>query len=108
MVRDSRLVYSTGVGRIRSGQTKHATSAPADGFVRVCRETKGRGGKTVTTVSGVAMGHKELKTLASELKRKCGSGGSMSDGVIEIQGDHVDRVMAELVAKGLKVKRSGG
>ena len=108
MVRDSRLVYSTGVGRIRSDQTKHATSAPADGFVRVRREKKGRGGKTVTTVSGVAMGNKELKALASELKRKCGSGGSVSDEVIEIQGDHVDRVMAELVAKGLKVKRSGG
>jgi translation initiation factor 1 len=108
MVRDGRLVYSTGIGRIRSGQTKHATSAPADGLVRVRREKKGRGGKTVTTVSGVAMGNKELKALASELKRKCGSGGSVSDGVIEIQGDHVDRVMAELVAKGLKVKRSGG
>ena len=108
MVRDSRLVYSTGVGRIRSSQTKDATSAPADGFVRVRREKKGRGGKTVTTVSGVAMGNKELKALASELKRKCGSGGSVNDGVIEIQGDHVDRVMEELVAKGLKVKRSGG
>ena len=108
MVRDSRLVYSTEVGRIRSGQTKQATSAPADGIVRVRREKKGRGGKTVTTVSGVAMGKKELKALASELKRKCGSGGSVSEGVVEIQGDHVDRVMAELVAKGLKVKRSGG
>ena len=108
MVRDSRLVYSTGTGRIRSGQTKQAASAPADGFVRVRREKKGRRGKTVTTVSGVAMGDKELKALASELKRKCGSGGSMSDGVIEIQGDHVDCVMEELAGKGFKVKRSGG
>ena len=108
MVRDSRLVYSTAAGRIQTDQTKQAAFAPADGFVRVRRERKGRGGKTVTAVSGVAMGDKELKALASELKRKCGSGGSMSDGVIEIQGDHVDCVMEELAGKGHKLKRSGG
>jgi translation initiation factor 1 len=108
MVRDSRLVYSTELGRIRTAETRKAVTAPADGIVRVRRERKGRGGKTVTTVSGVAMADKQLKALASELKRKCGSGGSMSDGVIEIQGDHVDRVIEELAGKGHKVKRSGG
>ena len=64
MVRDSRLVYSSAAGRIQTGQTKQAASALADGFVRVRRERKGRRGKTVTTVSGVAMGHKELKAAS--------------------------------------------
>jgi translation initiation factor 1 len=108
MAINSRLAYSTESGRIRTDQPKPAETAPADGVVKVRREKKGRGGKTVTTVSGVPVGAKELKGLASELKRQCASGGSVSGGIIEIQGDHVDRVMELLADRGYKVKQSGG
>lgn len=107
MAKNSHLVYSSEFGRIEPGQKKHSTNT-ADGNVRVRREKKGRGGKTVTTVTGLALGSVELKALASELKRKCGSGGAVIDGVIEIQGDQVDRVMDELTGKGFRVKRAGG
>ena len=107
MAKNSRLVYSSEFGRIQTGQ-KTSSTRSGDGVARVRREKKGRGGKTVTTVSGLELGNVKLKTLASDLKRKCGSGGSVVDGVIEIQGDHVDRVMEELAGKGHKVKRSGG
>ena len=76
--------------------------------VRVRRETKGRRGKTVTTISGVPLGPDALKELAGELKRRCGSGGSARDGVIEIQGDHVDLLLAELGKRGFTAKKSGG
>lgn len=79
-----------------------------DGIVRVRREVKGRRGKTVTTISGVALGHDELRELASELKRRVGTGGSAKDGVIEIQGDHCDALIEELRARGHTVKRAGG
>ena len=79
-----------------------------DGIARVRRETKGRGGKTVTTVSGVPLGEEALKDLASALKRRCGTGGALKDGVIEIQGDHVDLLLGELEKRGFKTKRSGG
>jgi translation initiation factor 1 len=69
---------------------------------------KGRGGKTVTTISGVPLPRDELKQLAAELKRLCGSGGSLKEGVIEIQGDHGDTLLAELRARGYTTKRSGG
>ena len=82
--------------------------AAGDGIARVRREKKGRGGKTVTTVTGVPLPDAELRTLAKELRRACGSGGTMKDGVIEIQGDHADTVVAELDARGVKVKRAGG
>jgi translation initiation factor 1 len=79
-----------------------------DGIVRVRRETQGRGGKTVTTVSGVGLPEAELRELAGELKRRCGSGGSVKDYVIEIQGDHRDAVVQELERRGLTVKLAGG
>jgi translation initiation factor 1 len=79
-----------------------------DGIVRVRRETQGRGGKTVTTVSGVGLAEEALRDLASELKRRCGTGGSVKDYVIEIQGDHRDAVVAELEQRGYTVKRAGG
>jgi translation initiation factor 1 len=116
--RDSaRTVYSTGKGRIcpNCGQAmagcrcRAAPRAPrGDGAVRVRREVKGRGGKTVTTISGVPLPQDELKQLAGELKRLCGSGGSLKEGVIEIQGDHGDALLAELRARGYTAKRSGG
>jgi translation initiation factor 1 len=79
-----------------------------DGIVRVRRETQGRGGKTVTTVSGVGLAEDALRELAGELKRRCGTGGSVKDYVIEIQGDHRDAVVAELEKRGYTVKRAGG
>jgi len=86
-----------------------AESAPAgDGIVRVRRETKGRGGKTVTAVSGVPLGGEALRSLASDLKRRCGTGGTTKDGVIEIQGDHRDTIVAELSRRGFTAKLAGG
>ncbi len=76
--------------------------------VRVQRETKGRGGKAVTLIKGIALPDKDLDVLSKQLKTACGSGGTVKDGVIEVQGDHVDRVVALLVAQGYKAKRAGG
>lgn len=84
------------------------TIPAGDGVVRVRRETQGRKGKGVTVISGVPLGSAELKHLARELKAKCGCGGTVKDGIIEIQGDHRDRLIAELQAKGWTVKRVGG
>jgi translation initiation factor 1 len=75
---------------------------------RVRRETAGRGGKTVTAVHGLRLPEQRLRELASELKRLCGTGGSVKDGVIEIQGEHVDKVLDALRSRGLEAKRAGG
>jgi len=83
-------------------------AAARDGVVRVSRETKGRAGKGVTLVKGLPLAPTELAALGKQLKAACGSGGTVKDGVIEVQGDHVERVMAALVAQGYVVKRSGG
>jgi len=79
-----------------------------DGVVRVGRETKGRKGKGVTLITGVPLGGDDLKALAGELKRKCGTGGTVKEGVIEIQGDHRDVLVEELKNRGFKAKKSGG
>lgn len=79
-----------------------------DGNVKVRRETKGRGGKTVTTVTGLALNADEMKKLLSELKRRHGGGGALKDGVIELQGDHCDSVIDELGKRGIRAKRAGG
>ncbi|MBF7142000.1 MULTISPECIES: translation initiation factor Sui1 [Pseudomonas] len=110
------LVYSTDSGRHCpacgqpvGGCTCSSTVLPeGDGIARVRRESKGRGGKTVTTVTGVPLPLEELKVLATNLKRRCGTGGALKDGVIEIQGDHVDVLLAELIRLGFKAKKSGG
>lgn len=110
------LVYSTDQGECcpNCRQPKAACRCgedavpPGDGIVRVRRESKGRGGKTVTTVSGVPLAGEALKTLAASLKKRCGTGGTLKDGVIEIQGEHVDTLIAELSKQGFTVKRSGG
>lgn len=113
------LVYSTEAGRMcpvcrqpvaQCTCKAAAAAAPAgDGVVRVSRETKGRGGKAVTLVKGVALGAEALTALGKQLKAACGSGGTVKDGVIEIQGDHVERVVAALKAQGhTHVKRAGG
>jgi len=79
-----------------------------DGIVRVRREKKGRKGKTVTTLSGIPLPPDELKDLAKELKQRCGTGGALKDGVIEIQGDHCDVLIEELRRRDFTVKRAGG
>jgi translation initiation factor 1 len=76
--------------------------------VRIRREVKGRRGKTVTTISGVPLAEDELRELAGELKRSCGTGGSAKDGVIEIQGDHRDALAKSLRERGYTVKFAGG
>ena len=93
----------------RQQEEKAATGAPAgDGVVRISRESKGRRGKTVTVVQGLALEARELADLAGELKKRCGVGGSAKDGVITIQGDKVDLIMAELERRGITAKRAGG
>lgn len=85
------------------------TRAPqGDGVVRVRRETQGRGGKTVTTISGLGLASDALAALASDLKRRCGTGGAVKDWVIEIQGDHREAIVQELEKRGYKVKLAGG
>jgi len=84
-------------------------AAPAtDGIVRVSRETKGRGGKAVTLVKGLALNDAALTALGKQLKAACGSGGTVKDGVIEVQGDHCERVIDALKKAGWTVKRAGG
>lgn len=79
-----------------------------DGVVRIGRESKGRRGKTVTIVKGLALPPAELSALAKRLKKMCGSGGTLKGGVLEIQGDHRDRLAKELEREGWTVKQSGG
>ena len=110
------LVYSTEGGRMCPACrrpiaqcTCRAAAAPrGDGIVRVQRETKGRGGKAVTVVRGVPLEAAALVKLGQDLKAACGSGGTVKDGDIEVQGDHVDKVVALLQQRGLTVKRAGG
>ena len=103
-----RVVYSSARGRVRADPATSPRAPRGDGIVRVRREVKGRRGKTVTTVSGVPLASDALRELAAELKRRCGSGGSAKDGVIEIQGDHRDTLVAELEDRGYTVKLAGG
>jgi translation initiation factor 1 len=112
------IVYSTGIGErcpnclrtIRECVCKKGTPGKltSDGIVRVSRETAGRKGKGVTVISGLGLSAAELAALATELKKKCGSGGAVTEGRIEIQGEHRDRLVEELVRRGFKAKRAGG
>ena len=113
----SRLVYSTDSGRTcpncRQALAQCVCKRPqapagGDGTARVWRESKGRGGKTVTLVKGLLLDANELQALGKRLRSPCGSGGTVKDGVIEIQGDHADRVTALLLDAGVKAKRAGG
>jgi translation initiation factor 1 len=81
---------------------------PSDGTVRVSRETKGRKGKGVTLVTGVPLEAGGLADLAKQLKNRCGAGGTVKNGIIEIQGDHRDTVVAQLQQHGWTVKKAGG
>jgi translation initiation factor 1 len=113
----SRLVYSSEAPRMCENcgkplakcRCRHKLAAPSgDGIVRVGRETKGRKGKGVTLAMGIPLEEEALKQLAKQLKAKCGSGGTVKNGVIEIQGDHRDLIMEELKKGGFTVKRGGG
>ncbi len=115
-----RIVYSTDSGRVTHCPTcgqpykqchceqPISTTKKGDGFVRLMRDRKGRGGKTVTVITGVTGNDAAISTLAQQLKKLCGSGGTIKDGAIEIQGDHCDKVQTKLVELGYKVKRVGG
>ena len=111
------LVYSTDSGRtcpacrlaLAACACKQAAPRPAgDGVVRISRETQGRRGKAVTVVRGVPLADADLAELAKRLKALCGAGGSVKDGIIEVQGEHLDKVMVHLREQGWTVKRSGG
>lgn len=111
------LVYSTEFGKIcpkcgnpssRCSCGKGSVKVPNDGIVRIGRETKGRKGAGVSLVTGVPLDDKSLKDLAKQLKRKCGTGGTVKSGTIEIQGDHRDLLKQELSKLGYTVKLSGG
>ena len=110
------LVYSTESGRmcpvcraaIAQCTCNSATLPSGDGIVRVSRESKGRGGKVVTLIKGVLLNADGLDVLGKRLKSACGSGGTVKDGVIEIQGDHGEHVIQHLTALGYRTKRVGG
>lgn len=87
---------------------KQSDTASTKDAVRVSRESKGRRGKTVTIISGLTLDDTKLQELATRLKQLCGTGGTVKDGKIEIQGDQCDRILAELQSRGHKAKRSGG
>jgi translation initiation factor 1 len=118
LAESQRIVYSTGIGErcpnclraIGDCVCKRGTpgKASGDGSVRVSRETQGRKGKGVSVISGLGLAPDALQALATELKKACGSGGSVHEGRIEIQGDHRDRLVEELVRRGWKAKRVGG
>lgn len=122
---DSRLVYSTETGRIcpecdMSASTcsckkkkavkadKQTTGYPNDSTIRIQREVKGRKGKTVTTVRGVPFENEELQKFVKTLKRRCGAGGTVKDGVIVIQGDHRKTLLDEIKKHGYTAKLAGG
>lgn len=114
----SGLVYSTEFGRMcpqcrnppsACRCSKNKPSVPkSDGIVRISRETKGRRGKGVTVITGVPLNSVELEKLGRQLKQRCGTGGTVKDGTIEIQGDHRDLLLGELEKLGWVVKKAGG
>jgi translation initiation factor 1 len=110
------LVYSTELGRtcpdcrrsLTGCRCRQTGAAPVgDGIVRVGRESKGRGGKVMTLVTGLPLAATELAALATRLKKGCGTGGTVKDGVIEIQGEHRDAIVERLLALGYRAKRAG-
>ena len=110
------LVYSTDAGRMCSDCRQPVASCickaqvlpQTDGVVRVSLQTKGRGGKSVTLVKGLPLDALALAAMAKQLRAACGSGGTVKDGVLEVQGDHVTTVMAALQKQSYVVKRAGG
>lgn len=108
MKKNSQLVYSTDQGRIKPQDDTPAARPTADGVIRIGKETKGRNGKGVTVVNGFDLDDEALKEMGKTLKQLCGTGGTVKDGTIEIQGDQRDRILTWLTDKGFKAKRAGG
>ena len=115
--KNAGVVFSTDHGQMcpacgkptaRCNCRSKGSTPQGDGIIRVGRSTKGRKGKGVTVITGVPLERDALQELAKRLKQKCGSGGTIKDGVIEIQGDHRDLLVEELKTQGYTVKRSGG
>ncbi len=111
----STLVYSSETGMVRPQKTVKADKGrpqpspqPADGTVRLQRQTKGRGGGTVIVITGIPLPEAGLKELAGTLKKRCGCGGTVKNGVIEIQGDHRELLLHELTSRGFRAKNAGG
>src|SRR4051812_23188264 len=102
------VVMRTDPARLRTAARTAQPVAPAAARVRVGRETSGRSGKGVSVISGLPLAGEELEELATRLKKTCGAGGAVKAGAIEIQGDHRDRLVAELMELGYAAKRSGG
>ena len=111
------IVYSTEHGRMcpacgkpvaNCACRKAGTPLAGDGVVRIGRETRGRKGKCVTVITGISPDPEGLRALTKQLKQRCGTGGTVKAGVIQIQGDHRDILVEELKARGYVVKRSGG
>ena len=103
-----RPVYSTTDGDHRKRRGEQPAAAPAGGRPKVRRETSGRRGKEVTTVSGLPLDDAGLRELAGRLKKRCGVGGSAKDGLIELQGDQRDVVVEVLRGDGYDVVLAGG
>jgi translation initiation factor 1 len=117
MMANDRIVYSTDYGRgcpncLRAADEcvcrKGTPGKVSDGIVRVSRETQGRKGKGVTVITGLGLATQDLEALATQLKKRCGSGGTVDGDRIEIQGDHRDTLVSELTRQGRNVKRAGG
>ena len=107
MNKNTRLVYSTDKGKIPA--TKAVEQPPSgDGYVRIFRETKGRGGKAVSVIKGLGLPAPELNALAKSLKQLCGTGGTQKEFDIEIQGDHREKIKLFREQNGFKVKLAGG
>lgn len=106
--KDSRLVYSTDSGRIRTDDKVEKTAPMMDGIVRIHLETKGRKGKGVTCIHGLSADETQLKETCKRLKQICSCGGAVKNFVIEIQGDHRQTIKAELEKQGFRVKLAGG
>jgi len=109
MMSDNPLVFSTDGGRITPATSKtEAISTSPDGVVRIHRETKGRKGKGVSLIKGLGLESAQVQALCTELKKQCGCGGTVKEGVIEIQTDNREKLQSLLVKKGFSVKLAGG
>ena len=118
MKKNSGLVYSTETGRHCSScgqpqaqclcRKKEKNTIPSGSTVKISRQTKGRRGSSVSLISGIPLPADQMKILAKDLKKICGSGGTLKNGIIEIQGDHRELLMEQLTRRGFKVKLAGG